>query len=102
MKMDDRDSAECQNWRKKGQNLHFSNCLNGTKDKSRIVLVFFKTKSKKKRGIQGKMPNANGDFFREMMSSFSLEIRVIRSSAVFGTRRRTALRGEGFAWVPDL
>ena len=21
---------------------------------------------------------------------------------VFGTRRRTALRGEGFAWVPDL
>ena len=27
---------------------------------------------------------------------------MIRSSAVFGTRRRTALRGEGFAWVPDL
>ena len=36
------------------------------------------------------------------MSSFSLEIRAIRPSAVFGTRRRTALRGEGFAWVPDL
>ena len=36
------------------------------------------------------------------MSSFSLEIRAIRSSAVFGTRRRTDLRGEGFAWVPDL
>ena len=35
-------------------------------------------------------------------SDFSLEIRAIRSSAVFGTRRRTALRGEGFAWVPDL
>ena len=33
---------------------------------------------------------------------FSLEIRAIRPSAVFGTRRRTALRGEGFAWVPDL
>ena len=41
-------------------------------------------------------------FFREMMSSFSLEIRTIRPSAVFGTRRRTALRREGFAWVPDL
>ena len=27
---------------------------------------------------------------------------MIRPSAVFGTRRRTALRGEGFAWVPDL
>ena len=36
------------------------------------------------------------------MSNFSLESWAIRSSAVFGTRRRTALRGEGFAWVPDL
>ena len=36
------------------------------------------------------------------MSSFSLKIRTIRPSVVFGTRRRTALRGEGFAWVPDL
>ena len=35
-------------------------------------------------------------------SSFSLKIRAIRPSAVFGTRRRTALRGEGFTWVPDL
>ena len=33
---------------------------------------------------------------------FSLEIRAIRRSTVFGTRRRAALRGEGFAWVPDL
>ena len=36
------------------------------------------------------------------MSSFSLKIRAIRSSAVFGIRRRTALRGEGFVWVPNL
>ena len=27
---------------------------------------------------------------------------MIRPSAVFGTRREVALRGEGFAWVPDL
>ena len=27
---------------------------------------------------------------------------MIRPSAAFETRRRTALRGEGFAWVPDL
>ena len=33
---------------------------------------------------------------------FSLKIRAIRQSAVFETKRRTALRGEGFAWVPDL
>ena len=36
------------------------------------------------------------------ISDFSLKIRAIRSSAVFGTRRRIALPGEGFAWVPDL
>ena len=36
------------------------------------------------------------------MSDFSIEIRTIRSSAVFRTIRRTALRGEGFARVPDL
>ena len=46
--------------------------------------------------------NENGDFFSERESSFSLEIRVIRPSTVFRTRRRAALRGEGFAWVPDL
>ena len=36
------------------------------------------------------------------MSTFSLKIRAIRPSAVFGTRRKAALRGEGFAWVLDL
>ena len=35
-------------------------------------------------------------------SGFSLEYREIRPLAVFETRRRTALRGEGFAWVLDL
>ena len=40
--------------------------------------------------------------FSERESSFSLKVRAIRPSAVFGTRRRTALRGKGFAWVPDL
>ena len=38
----------------------------------------------------------------ERESFFSLEIRAIQPSAVFGTRMRTALRREGFAWVPDL
>ena len=41
-------------------------------------------------------------FFSERESSFSLKIQAIRPSAVFGTRRRAALRKEGFAWVPDL
>ena len=55
--------------------------------------------------MQGKESTYSGlelDIFRKRESSFSLEIRAIRPSAVFGTRRRTALHGEGFAWVPDL
>ena len=40
--------------------------------------------------------------FRERTSDFSLKYRAIRPSAVIGTRREAALRGEGFAWVPDL
>ena len=40
--------------------------------------------------------------YSERESLFSLEIRAIRPSAIFGTRRKVALRGEGFAWVPDL
>ena len=40
--------------------------------------------------------------FGERKSDFSLEMRAIRPSAVFGTRRKAALREEGFAWVPDL
>ena len=41
-------------------------------------------------------------FFRERSTSFSLGYLEIRPSAVFGTRSKTALRGEGFAWVPDI
>ena len=41
-------------------------------------------------------------FCRERRSDFSLEIRAIQPSAVFETRKKTALHGEGFAWVPDL
>ena len=45
--------------------------------------------------------NENGGF-REKVFDFSLDLRQIRPSAVFGPRRRTALRGEGYAWTPDL
>ena len=40
--------------------------------------------------------------FGERRLDFSLSFRQIRPSAVIGTRREAALRGEGFAWVPDL
>ena len=44
--------------------------------------------------------NENGGL--ERVSDFSLEYRKIRPSVAFDARGRTALRGEGFAWVPDL
>ena len=40
--------------------------------------------------------------FRERTSGFSLDLQEIRPSAIVGTRKEAALRGEGFAWVPDL
>ena len=40
--------------------------------------------------------------YRERVSDFSLEIRTIRPSAVFGARRENVLRGAGYAWTPDL
>ena len=54
-------------------------------------------------GIEAKIdPVADSTIFSEREFSFSLKIRAIRPSAVFGTRREAALRGEGFTWVPDL
>ena len=60
----------------------------------------------RKRGEEGKkrenLQEVRDFGFRERECNFSLDLREIRPSAVFGTRRRTALRGEGFMWVPDL
>ena len=36
--------------------------------------------------------------FREV-SNFSLDLRHIRPSAVFGPRRKNVLRGAGYAWT---
>ena len=55
--------------------------------------------------MQGKKSTYSGlelDIFRERECDFSLDLREIRPSAVFGTRSKAALRGKGFAWVPDL
>ena len=46
--------------------------------------------------------NGKNGGFRERRTSFSLESWEIRPSAIVGTRREAALRGEGFAWVPNL
>ena len=40
--------------------------------------------------------------FSERTSVFSLESWQVRPSEFFGTRRRATLRGETYAWAPDL
>ena len=42
MKMDGRDSAECQNWKKEGHKSHFLNCLNDIRDKTLNSVVSYK------------------------------------------------------------
>ena len=43
--------------------------------------------------------DGNGGFKREKDLLLS---RISRPSAVFGTRRKAALRGVGYVWTPDL
>ena len=40
--------------------------------------------------------------FRVRRCTFSLKYRAIRPSAVFGTRRKAAVRRETYAWAPDF
>ena len=65
-------------------------------------LLQLKEARKRGKGEKNMTGSFGSHFFSERESSFSLEIRTIRPSTVFGTRRRVALRREGFAWVPDL
>ena len=68
----------------------------------RTLLLQQKIRKKKNVGEQNLRSSSHfwEIFFRER--NFSLKYWAIRPSAVFRTRRETALRGEGFTWVPDL
>ena len=100
MKMDGRDSAECQNWGKKGHRCHFR-ILNDNGTKQRTV-TFSLLKTKRCSGWgRGRAEHENG-VFRERRTSFSLDFREIQQSEAFGARRKTALRGEAYAWTSDL
>ena len=100
MKMDGRDSAECQNWEKKDINVIFGIVLNELKDKIPNSGCLLQKEAKIKRGEEEKK---EGDavavlgVFRVRRLDFSLESWEIRPSAVFGLRRKAALRGESNA-----
>ena len=48
----------------------------------------------------GREPVYQNFSFSERGSSFSLKIRAIRPSKVFGLRRKAVLRGADYAWTP--
>ena len=73
------------------------------KTKHSIVLSPTIQKGKEKRELKEKMSSSQKKWcFSERRLDFSLSFRQIRPSTIVGTRREAALRGEGFAWVPDL
>ena len=69
------------------------------------IVVFFFLKKRPKRGKRGRTCrrlDILGFRERERESSFSLKYHAIRPSTIFGARRKAALHGKGFAWIPDL
>ena len=102
MKMDGRDSVECQNWENKDVNVVFEivSWIIGQNVYS-VCLLQNSKRENVKWGRKKLKKVANGGF-RERTSSFSLKYRAIRPSAVFETRRKAALREAGYAWTPDL
>ena len=58
--------------------------------------------AKKGNGKTSSCINVKMEEFRERMIFFSLKIRAIRLSVVFGIRRKAVLRRAGYAWTPDL
>ena len=88
---------------KEGHNSHFGNCL--THKKTKLLIVVFPGVKKPKQNVNWEKKSTvakNGAFPLERERDISLKYRGIRPSAVFETRRKAALRREGFAWVPDL
>ena len=90
MKMDGRDSAECQNWEKKDVNVIFG-IVKLEKDKIiNSICLLQNSKGENVKWSKGHSGGGNG-VFRERTSDFSLKYREIRSSVVVGTRREVAL-----------
>ena len=98
MKMECRDSVECQNWKRRDIMIILEFVLNDNKTKQNSDLLHLKKDKNKCRGDAG----SHFQTFRERGCSFSLSFCAIRPLAVFGTKRKSVLRGEAYAWVPDL
>ena len=73
------------------------------KDKTCIVLSLTnEIQGKKRESSRGDAREFGNGVFRERTFNLSLEYRAIRLLTIFGTRRKATLRGETYAWAPDL
>ena len=63
MKMDGRDSAECQNWEMKGHNRHFGICEVTRGQKRNSVILFKKQKGRKTWEGKGVLHRKLGSHF---------------------------------------
>ena len=88
--MDGRDSAKCQNSRKKGH-MSFWKFLNEEKTKRNSCLLHLKRRKTKRAG---KRCSELSFHFLKRESTFSLDFRAIRPSKFFGARRKVVLRDE--------
>ena len=110
IEMDGRNSAEYQIWEKRDIKVIFGK-VKSQNDKLVNMTHLLQIIKKQKREDWGGGGGGGGGRCSEFQFErilerereyFSLEIHAIQPLAVFGTRRRTALRGEGFTCVPNL
>ena len=89
---------------KEWHNGHFRICLNENNAKKATVSSLQKEKKRALAGGKnaGEQQFVIFEFFFFRERDFSLVFQQIRPSAVFGARRKAALRGAGYAWTPDL
>ena len=73
------------------------------KDKTLNSVVSHQFKEEKNvKGRSSSWGETEMEVLRERRTSFSLKYCAIRPSVVFGTRMKAALRGETYAWAPNL
>ena len=87
---------------KDGQNGHLEFVLNENNAKIVYSACLLQLKDQKRELKRRRCREFGNGVFRVRRLDFSLESWEIQPSAVVGVRRKAALRGEAYAWAPDL
>ena len=100
--MDGRDSAKCKKSKLGDIDVIIEFALNDNKTKT--IIVSSPTFIKRSQNVGRRERGCSSHFlcFSERVSSFSLDLRAIRSSEFFGARRKAVLRREAYMRAPIL